>query len=152
MPTNNSPFDIEISSTAYADGYRKFVVYKDGILYNTYDIDSSTTVISAPRSVIGKYYAIATDNDTMISKPCYWEVVGGTFSTSLNNTSLSLNYDTSSTIYGIGYKVNDDRYYATCNGPVGITGSGTISFNVLEGASNFAIVIGNDLNASHMSI
>ena len=150
--TEGSSLDIAISSSAYTDGFTNLKVYKDGTLLNTYPITSETTSVTVSTTSKGKYFAYLTNTENVISVPCEWEVITGTFSASISGTDLTLTYDTDSVIYGIGYTANTVKYYVTTGSLDGITGSGTKVFSVKSGASSPEVVYGNRNGAVHKSL
>lgn len=141
--------EIAISDEAYGKGYRTLNVFKDGEAFNTYAIESSTDIVEVPRPEMGKYRAFLAKTNGEMSKPIRWVVYGGTLSKVVNGTTLTLTYNTPYTIFGIDYNYDGDRYFTMCD-PV--TGEGTKSFSIREGATSFEVILGEDEHAIHRSI
>ena len=148
---SNSTLPIIIDSDAYSLGYTSMKIYKNGELFNEYEITASTETISVSNSAVGKYRAFLV-KDGEISSDCEWEVIGGTFSKSLDGTTLTIVYSTDSIIYGIGYTSDGKKHYINVNAQNGVTGEGTIIKSIESDASSIELIIGNKLTAIHMSI
>ena len=150
--SNNTPAEVIIDSNAYSEGYRRLKVYLDGVLVNTYNIEADTTVVNVPKSTGGEYYIVLDNDSGLLSRPTRWHVYESTFTKTIADNKLTLNYNTDATIFGISYITGTDPNDIEIFEPCKVTGVGSIEFDVASDARSFNVILGDSNGAVHKSI